>query len=129
MRHNFLISQQNTIQNTQILSPIQSILQNYHLIKHKTNMAENTSYTKRGDKPYHGHLQGRFEGELRDEDRVIGKLCSNFRIEKLLAFGEHIRDFAYPSLELSDGVVAAHPDGVLFAAPLHRQHQLLVRRR
>ena len=81
------------------------------------------------NKPYHGHLERGLEGKLEEEEGVIGELRSDFGVEKLLAFGKYVRDFAYPSLELADGVVAAHPDGVLLAAPLHRQRHLLLRHR
>ncbi|GER42898.1 30S ribosomal protein S1, partial [Striga asiatica] len=66
---------------------------------------------------------------LREKKRIVGELGGQFRVEKLLAFWEHICDLANSKLEFPDSVLATDPDGVLFPVPLHRQRQLLIRQR
>ena len=82
------------------------------------------------EKPDHGHLERGLEREMREQDGVVGELGSEeFGVEKLLAFGQDVSELADSPLQLANRVVATNSDSVLFAAPFHRQRQLLLRQR
>lgn len=83
-----------------------------------------------GDLPDHGHLLGGLEGKRGEQNGVVGELgWEEFWVEKLLTFGQDGGELADAAFQLAHRVVAAHSNGVLLSAPLHRQRYLLFWRR